>query len=96
MIRVYINSTGERKYSDKTDLIALRFISVNSIIDPWVFIIFSPSVLRFIWGALCKTSFMPSRNSLFKTSLTKNPPGQIELLQPTSTSVEISHLNKPV
>lgn len=96
MIRVYINSTGKRKYSDKTDLIALRFISVNSIIDPWVFIIFSPSVLRFIWGALCKTSFMPSRNSLFKTSLTKNPPGQIELLQPTSTSVEISHLNKPV
>uniref|UniRef100_A0A673G4H3 Prostaglandin E2 receptor EP2 subtype-like n=1 Tax=Sinocyclocheilus rhinocerous TaxID=307959 RepID=A0A673G4H3_9TELE len=94
MIRVYINSMGKPRGSNKTDLIALRFLSVNSIIDPWVFIILSPSVLRFLWGALCKTSFIPSRNSLFKTSISKNPAGQIELYQPTSTTVETTQLSK--
>ncbi len=79
---------GKSKGSNKTDLIALRFLSVNSIIDPWVFIFLSPSVLRFLGGALCKTSFIPSRDSLFKTSISKNQQGQIELHQPTSTSVE--------
>uniref|UniRef100_A0A8C1XJT4 Prostaglandin E2 receptor EP2 subtype n=1 Tax=Cyprinus carpio TaxID=7962 RepID=A0A8C1XJT4_CYPCA len=94
MIRVYINSMGKPRGSTNAELIALRFLSVNSIIDPWVFIILSPSVLRFLWGALCKTSFMSSRNSLFKTSISKNPADQIELYQPTSTSVETTHLNK--
>ncbi|XP_052437442.1 prostaglandin E2 receptor EP2 subtype [Carassius gibelio] len=92
MIRVYINSMGN--CNDSQDLIALRFLSVNSIIDPWVFIFFSPSVLRFLGGALCKTSFMPSRNSLFKTSISKNPNCQIELYQHTCTTVETTHLNK--
>lgn len=95
MIRVYINSMVKPE-KNKTDLIALRFLSVNSIIDPWVFIILSPSVLRFLWGALCKTTLMPSRNSLFKTSISKNPAGQIELYQPSSTCVETTHLNKSV
>uniref|UniRef100_A0A9J8CY48 Prostaglandin E receptor 2a (subtype EP2) n=1 Tax=Cyprinus carpio carpio TaxID=630221 RepID=A0A9J8CY48_CYPCA len=94
MIRVYINSMGKPRGSTNAELIALRFLSVNSIIDPWVFIILSPSVLRFLWGALCKTSFMSSRNSLFKMSISKNPADQIELYQPTSTSVETTHLNK--
>ncbi|KTF84283.1 hypothetical protein cypCar_00021106 [Cyprinus carpio] len=94
MIRVYINSMGKPGDSNKTDLIALRFLSVNSIIDPWVFIFLSPSVLHFLWGALCKTSFIPSRNSLFKTSISKNPAGQIELYQTTSTYVETTQLNK--
>ncbi|XP_052009774.1 prostaglandin E2 receptor EP2 subtype-like [Xyrauchen texanus] len=96
MIRVYINSTGKPRGGHKTDLIALRFLSVNSIIDPWVFIILSPSVMRFLWGALCKTTFLPSRNSLFQTSIAKNPPGQVELYQPSSISVETTHLNKSV
>ncbi|KAK7142626.1 hypothetical protein R3I94_012092 [Phoxinus phoxinus] len=95
MIRVYINSIFNPEKS-QTDLIALRFLSVNSIIDPWVFIILSPSVLRFLWGALCKTTLMPSRNSLFKTSISKNPAGQIELYQPSSTCVETTHLSKSV
>ncbi|KAG1973056.1 prostaglandin E receptor 2a (subtype EP2) [Pimephales promelas] len=95
MIRVYINSMV-KPVKNKTDLIALRFLSVNSIIDPWVFIILSPSVLRFLWGALCKTTLMPSRNSLFKTSISKNPAGQIELYQPSSTCVETTHHNKSV
>ncbi|KAG7461176.1 hypothetical protein MATL_G00207260 [Megalops atlanticus] len=50
MIRVYIHAVAQ---SDAVDLIALRFLSVNSIIDPWVFIILRPSVLRLLWGALC-------------------------------------------
>ncbi|KAK9959571.1 hypothetical protein ABG768_009687 [Culter alburnus] len=91
MIRVYINSLV-KPGNYKTDLIALRFLSVNSIIDPWVFIILSPSVLRFLWGALCKTTLIPSRNSLFKTSISKNPADQIELYQTTSTYVETTHL----
>ncbi|CAM4648249.1 hypothetical protein PO909_011512 [Leuciscus waleckii] len=95
MIRVYINSMGKDEKREN-DLIFLRFLSVNSIIDPWVFIILSPSVLRFLWGALCKTTLMPSRNSLFKTSISKNPAGQIELFQPSSTCVETTHLSKSV
>ncbi|XP_056624565.1 LOW QUALITY PROTEIN: prostaglandin E receptor 2a (subtype EP2) [Triplophysa dalaica] len=96
MIRVYINSTVPKSGSYRTDLIALRFLSVNSIIDPWVFIFLRPSVIRFIWGALCKTSYIPSRNSLFQTSITKNPAGQIELTQPSSTFVENTCLHKSV
>ncbi|KAJ8009323.1 hypothetical protein DPEC_G00087700 [Dallia pectoralis] len=38
--------------ADDTDLLALRLLSLNSIIDPWVFIILSPSVLRFLWKKL--------------------------------------------
>ncbi|XP_053553594.1 prostaglandin E2 receptor EP2 subtype [Bombina bombina] len=37
----------------KTDLLALRFLSVNSIIDPWVFTILRPSVLRVMRSVLC-------------------------------------------
>ncbi|XP_024285435.1 prostaglandin E2 receptor EP2 subtype isoform X2 [Oncorhynchus tshawytscha] len=61
VIRVYINSVGQRKESHKTDLIALLFLSTNSIVDPWVFIFLSPSVLRFFWGALCKVPLLRSR-----------------------------------
>uniref|UniRef100_A0A3Q3VVK1 Prostaglandin E2 receptor EP2 subtype n=1 Tax=Mola mola TaxID=94237 RepID=A0A3Q3VVK1_MOLML len=46
VIRVYLNSIWTNE-SHHMDLIALRFISVNSIIDPWVFILLSPSVLHF-------------------------------------------------
>uniref|UniRef100_A0A8C0F4I6 Prostaglandin E receptor 2 n=1 Tax=Bubo bubo TaxID=30461 RepID=A0A8C0F4I6_BUBBB len=35
------------------DLLALRFLSINSIIDPWVFAILRPPVLRFMRSALC-------------------------------------------
>nr|XP_023660674.1 prostaglandin E2 receptor EP2 subtype-like [Paramormyrops kingsleyae] len=51
-IRVYINSAGQRKESHHLDLIVLRFLAINSIIDPWVFIFLSPSVLRFLTRAL--------------------------------------------
>ncbi|XP_071770932.1 prostaglandin E receptor 2a (subtype EP2) [Centroberyx gerrardi] len=83
VIRVYINSTGQRKESHRLDLIALRFISVNSIIDPWVFIFLSPSVLRFFWASVCRAPLGNSRVSVIKSSLAKEPcSGQIELCQP--------------
>lgn len=69
-IRVYINSLWDRE-SHHLDLIALRFISVNSIIDPWVFIILSPSVLHFFWASVCKTPLTLSQRSVFKLSLAK-------------------------
>uniref|UniRef100_A0A8D0G8H6 Prostaglandin E2 receptor EP2 subtype n=1 Tax=Sphenodon punctatus TaxID=8508 RepID=A0A8D0G8H6_SPHPU len=37
----------------KEDLRALRFLSINSIIDPWVFAILRPSVLRLMRSVLC-------------------------------------------
>ncbi|KAJ8411884.1 hypothetical protein AAFF_G00155220 [Aldrovandia affinis] len=91
MVRVYINSTGKRKESHNTDLIALRFLSVNSIIDPWVFIILSPSVQRFLWGALCKSSALPYRGDVFVSSLGKETHTQHELCHRTA-STEITKL----
>ncbi|KAM6957952.1 prostaglandin E receptor 2a (subtype EP2) [Tautogolabrus adspersus] len=71
VIRVYINSTPSGAESHSMDLIALRFISVNSIIDPWVFILLSPSVLHFFWASVCRAPLGTSRGSVFKTSLAK-------------------------
>ncbi|XP_042369325.1 prostaglandin E receptor 2a (subtype EP2) [Plectropomus leopardus] len=84
VIRVYINSIGIRKESHRLDLIALRFISVNSIIDPWVFILLSPSVLHFCWASVCHAPIVNSRGSFFKSSIAKeNSPAQLELSRPT-------------
>ncbi|XP_060888727.1 prostaglandin E receptor 2a (subtype EP2) [Labrus mixtus] len=71
VIRVYINSTQLGEESHPMDLIALRFISVNSIIDPWVFIFLSPSVLHFFWASVCPATLRTSRGSGFQTSLAK-------------------------
>ncbi|XP_008299683.1 prostaglandin E receptor 2a (subtype EP2) [Stegastes partitus] len=91
VIRVYINSIGTPKESHRLDLIALRFISVNSIIDPWVFILLSPSVVHFFWSSMCQPSLGPSRGSLFKSSLAKDsPPANVELSRPTEQT-HISH-----
>lgn len=80
-IRVYFNSIGQDE-SHRMDLIALRFISVNSIIDPWVFILLSPSVLHFFWGSICQHPLAISRGSVFKSSLAKeNSPAHLELSQ---------------
>ncbi|XP_024234295.1 prostaglandin E2 receptor EP2 subtype [Oncorhynchus tshawytscha] len=56
VLRVFINFMGRSNESYGTDLAALRLLSFNSIIDPWLFIILSPSVLRFLWRklTLCK------------------------------------------
>ncbi|KAI5102052.1 prostaglandin E receptor 2a (subtype EP2), partial [Silurus meridionalis] len=90
MIRVYINSTLEGDGS-KMDLIVLRFISINPIIDPCVFIILSPSRIRFLLGALCKAG---NRNSIYRTSLAKNSEGQQDQCQNITVTTEISRLSK--
>lgn len=84
VIRVYINFIYRDAESHRLDLIALRFISVNSIIDPWVFILLSPSVLHFFWSSLCRGPMGPSRGSLFKSSPAKDSShANVELSQPT-------------
>ncbi|CAB1343089.1 unnamed protein product, partial [Coregonus sp. 'balchen'] len=61
VVRVYVNLIGRSKESHDADLTALRLLSFNSIIDPWVFIILTPSVLRFLWRklTLCKAQRPP-------------------------------------
>ncbi|XP_031147777.1 prostaglandin E receptor 2a (subtype EP2) [Sander lucioperca] len=82
VIRVYINSITDPKESN-LDLIALRFISINSIIDPWVFIFLSPSVLHFCWASVCRATLETSRGSIFKLSIAKgNSPANLELSHP--------------
>lgn len=84
VIRVYINSIWTGRESHQMDLIALRFISVNSIIDPWVFILLSPSVVHFFGASMCKTPLASSRGSIFKTSLAKeNCQANLELSRPS-------------
>lgn len=92
VIRVYINSIAIRNESHGLDLIALRFISVNSIIDPWVFILLSPSVLHFFWASACPIPLGISRGSLFKTSMAKEISlADLELSRPTLEYTEHFH-----
>ncbi|XP_005338042.2 prostaglandin E2 receptor EP2 subtype isoform X1 [Ictidomys tridecemlineatus] len=50
-IFAYMNETSSRK--KKWDLQALRFLAINPIIDPWVFAILRPPVLRLMRSVLC-------------------------------------------
>ncbi|NXN80713.1 PE2R2 protein, partial [Bombycilla garrulus] len=54
-IRAYMNKSSENKDEDghEWDLLALRFLSINSIVDPWVFAILRPPVLRLMRSVLC-------------------------------------------
>ncbi|KAM9356309.1 prostaglandin E receptor 2b subtype EP2 [Pholidichthys leucotaenia] len=54
VLRVYTNFTNRPPPSDERDLRALRLLSFHSIINPWVFIILRPSVLKLIWKKFCK------------------------------------------
>ncbi|XP_018557292.1 prostaglandin E receptor 2a (subtype EP2) [Lates calcarifer] len=83
VVRVYMNSIGLPTESHLKDLIALRFISINSIIDPWVFILFSPSVLHFCWASVYQAPLGISRGSMFKSSVAKDNSANIELSRPT-------------
>lgn len=42
-------------FNENADLSALRFLSVNSIVDPWVFIIFRTSVFRGFVRRVCRS-----------------------------------------
>ncbi|NXS43669.1 PE2R2 protein, partial [Balaeniceps rex] len=52
-IRAYINKFSKEGGTHDWDLLALRFLSINSIVDPWVFAILRPPVLRFMRSLLC-------------------------------------------
>ncbi|NWI87248.1 PE2R2 protein, partial [Pitta sordida] len=51
-IRAYMNKFIEEE-DNEWDLLVLRFLSFNPIVDPWVFAILRPPVLRFLRSALC-------------------------------------------
>ncbi|NXA08271.1 PE2R2 protein, partial [Sapayoa aenigma] len=50
-IHAYVNKFS--KEENEWDLLALRFLSFNPIVDPWVFAILRPPVLRFLRSVLC-------------------------------------------
>uniref|UniRef100_A0A8C0U2K8 Prostaglandin E2 receptor EP2 subtype n=1 Tax=Cyanistes caeruleus TaxID=156563 RepID=A0A8C0U2K8_CYACU len=52
-IRAYVNKSGGEEADHEWDLLALRFLSINSIVDPWVFAILRPPVLRLMRSVLC-------------------------------------------
>ncbi|XP_067411230.1 prostaglandin E2 receptor EP2 subtype [Emydura macquarii macquarii] len=53
-IHAYMNKFGHNDNSKGyMDLLALRFLSINPIIDPWIFVILRPPVLRVIRSVLC-------------------------------------------
>ncbi|NXG62924.1 PE2R2 protein, partial [Hemiprocne comata] len=52
-IRAYVNKFSKEEDNNEWDLLAMRFLSINSIVDPWVFAILRPPVLRFMRSVLC-------------------------------------------
>ncbi|KAM4690526.1 prostaglandin E2 receptor EP2 subtype [Rhinophrynus dorsalis] len=72
-VQAYINRFTPKErhlHNDKTDLLALRFLSVNSIIDPWVFTILRPSVLRLMRYVLCCQTPLKAKELTQSPSLT--------------------------
>ncbi|XP_063015421.1 prostaglandin D2 receptor [Melospiza melodia melodia] len=62
IIRAYMGAFAA-DFNENADLSALRFLSVNSIVDPWVFIIFRTSVFRSFVRRVCRR-LGPRRASL--------------------------------
>ncbi|KAK2856788.1 hypothetical protein Q5P01_005523 [Channa striata] len=92
VIRVYMNHINPKEKSHSTDLFALRFISFNPIINPFVFIILSPSVLHFYWASLCGAPLRTSRGYMFKPSIgTENSRANTELPRPSLDYIEHFH-----
>ncbi|NXU37304.1 PE2R2 protein, partial [Drymodes brunneopygia] len=52
-IRAYVNKFSREEADHEWDLLALRFLSFNPIVDPWVFAILRPPVLRLMRSVLC-------------------------------------------
>ncbi|NXM05611.1 PD2R protein, partial [Tyrannus savana] len=65
IIRAYMGAFAA-DINENADLSALRFLSVNSIVDPWVFIIFRTSVFRSFVRRVCRR--LHSRKSSLKGS----------------------------
>uniref|UniRef100_A0A8C0IT21 Prostaglandin E2 receptor EP2 subtype n=1 Tax=Chelonoidis abingdonii TaxID=106734 RepID=A0A8C0IT21_CHEAB len=56
------------------DLLALRFLAINPIIDPWVFVILRPSVLRVIRSVLCCQMSLKTQENMQTTPASLDPP----------------------
>ncbi|XP_068872188.1 prostaglandin D2 receptor-like [Aphelocoma coerulescens] len=65
IIRAYMGAFAA-DFNENADLSALRFLSVNSIVDPWVFIIFRTSVFRTFVRRVCRR--LGSRRASLKGS----------------------------
>lgn len=77
-IFAYMNENSSRK--EKWDLQALRFLSINSIIDPWVFAILRPPVLRLLRSVLCcRVSLRTQEATQASCSTQSNASKQIDL-----------------
>ncbi|XP_062432768.1 prostaglandin D2 receptor-like [Rhea pennata] len=73
IIRAYVGAFAA-DFNEKADLSALRFLSVNSIVDPWVFIIFRTSVFRLFVRRFCRR--LSSRRAPLKAGDGRfGPPG---------------------
>ncbi|KAM6464251.1 prostaglandin E2 receptor EP2 subtype isoform 1-T1 [Liasis olivaceus] len=46
-------SSFTKDCSNKGDLLVMRFLSVNSIVNPWAFVILRPPILRLVRSILC-------------------------------------------
>ncbi|NWW42279.1 PD2R protein, partial [Pedionomus torquatus] len=53
IIRAYMGAIAA-DFDENADLTALRLLSMNSIIDPWVFIIFRTSIFRMFVRRVCR------------------------------------------
>ncbi|OXB64069.1 hypothetical protein ASZ78_001689 [Callipepla squamata] len=74
-ICAYVN-TFSQSNNHKRDLLALRFLSINPIIDPWVFAILRPPVLRVLRSVLCCQLSPSSQDAQSSTpAKTKLEPG---------------------
>ncbi|XP_018948668.1 prostaglandin E receptor 2b subtype EP2 [Cyprinus carpio] len=81
VIQVYFNTCCYQVH-DQYDLLPLLLVSVNPIIDPWLFIILSPPVPRLLWDKMCKTAKCKSTQekvrSIHPVLYHSKPPGNSE------------------
>uniref|UniRef100_A0ACB8G5U6 Uncharacterized protein n=1 Tax=Sphaerodactylus townsendi TaxID=933632 RepID=A0ACB8G5U6_9SAUR len=77
-IRAYVGALAP-DYDESADLTALRFFSVNSIVDPWVFIIFRTAVFRTCLHRVSRTlSYKRSLDSQLLETSTRKDSGQLQ------------------
>nr|XP_056707119.1 prostaglandin D2 receptor [Euleptes europaea] len=77
IIRAYVGAIAP-DYDENADLTALRFFSVNSIVDPWVFIIFRTSVFRTCLHRVSKRlSYNRASHSQLLETSTRKDSGQL-------------------
>uniref|UniRef100_A0A8C3I9R2 Prostaglandin D2 receptor n=1 Tax=Chrysemys picta bellii TaxID=8478 RepID=A0A8C3I9R2_CHRPI len=83
IIRAYVGAFATN-LDEKADLTALRFLSVNSIVDPWVFIIFRTSVFRKFLHRVCRRLNSKKRQgeSYVQNSCSTRPQGNLQRSTP--------------